>query len=246
YRSWDTFYYAEAFKLWKKGGNWDKLAVANHEEKYRFLEILCDNNHEKQSFYEVVNFYLAGTRFAVRGRYDIAVFMMYRVMERISALCIQEYGIVPDKPDYPKLNMPEDTLACDFKKICRELYPHRSGSSFVLPDKIGFMHSLILNFLKGHPVIVKNKKKTAKEVLGEFCQVSGFRNKSIFTHGTQPLSKKDYNQIHNLSRSFISDFLKYKNTDSIEDFEKRLDFHDGSLSSRLKGKPPECIIDMTP
>jgi len=177
------------------------------------LKVLKDKTHEKYFPYLSLHFLFAGIRFAERGRYDLAVFFMYRVIELVlSALAKLKYGLDPSRPDYsalPAIN--KDAYREKHKEIFGRL------PSKELPFKLGLMdQAIMLKILKEEVVVPLNLK--------DLRGITDLRNDSIFTHGLRVLGEKDYKKILRMARKLLDDYLKDKKLRVAEEFRAQFEF----------------------
>jgi CRISPR-associated protein (TIGR02710 family) len=218
YASLDSFEYEKAEK--KIEDFFDlpqRRSFPNIEQNLTFylevVRVLKDKTHEKYFPYLSLHFLFAGFRFAEQGRYDLAVFFMYRVIELVlSALAKMKYGLDPSRPDYsavPAIN----------KEAYREKHKEIFGRlpSKELPFKLGLMdQAIMLKILKEEVVAPLNLK--------DLRGITDLRNESIFTHGLSVLREADYNQIRRMARKLLDDYHTDKELAVTEKFRTQFEF----------------------
>jgi len=175
------------------------------------LPVLVNEKHSDYSPFMCLMLFFSGKRFAERKRYDVAVFLMYRVIELILSFALQEKNIDPSNPIY-------------LDEITEESYNEKLRDAFereyykkALPTKIGLMDSAIILLLLHHPVVEELDLKKLKGIIS-------LRNESIFTHGTRPLSKDDFSKIRRMAIKLLDKYLNLKSKPNTVNFENIFSF----------------------
>ncbi|MBW2059773.1 MAG: TIGR02710 family CRISPR-associated protein [Deltaproteobacteria bacterium] len=187
------------------------------EKSLRFysniLPILQDKDHEKH--YPLLSLHLlfSGFRFAKRGRYDVAVFLMYRVIELVlSALLKENYGLDPADPDYSRVTGLDKEAYNDKSREVFEKYVSRP-----LPSKIGLMdQAIMLNILEEEVSQFVDLKKLKG--------IIELRNTSIFTHGTRALEESDFNRIKRMAQKLLDSYLQAKGLGTAREYRADFEF----------------------
>jgi CRISPR-associated protein (TIGR02710 family) len=161
------------------------------------LSVLVNKEHPDYVPYCCINYYFSGDRFGERSLFDVAVFMMYRTIEMILAFTLEEIGIDPSNPIYPK----EVTMAT-FNRKLKEVF-EKDYYEKDLPRKVGLMDSAIVLSIMNHPIM-----ETLS--LNELKGMINLRNESRFTHGFRPLGSNDFSRIKRLTRKLLEKYLSLK------------------------------------
>lgn len=175
------------------------------------VTILRDKKHPDHSLYSCLNYYFSGERFAERGRFDIAVFLMYRTIEIILSVALQEIGIHPSQPVYPSWVTPDGYIE-KLKHVFEADYYEKR-----LPSKVGLMDSAIFLSMKKSPIVEELNLKELKGVIT-------VRNDSHFTHGSRALGEEDFRKIRRIARKLLEKYLSIKSSRMVKDFESMFSF----------------------
>jgi len=176
----------------------DATLLGSVQNTLDILHILVEEKHPDYSTYTCLNFFYSGECFAERKRYDVAVFLMYRVVELILSFALKESSINPSNPQYPD-GITEKSYNDKLQEVYLKEY-HRKA----LPYKIGLMDSAIILSLLYHPLVKNLDVKKLKGVIST-------RNDSNFTHGMRPLTEEDFSRIRRMSIKLLDTYLNLRN-----------------------------------
>jgi CRISPR-associated protein (TIGR02710 family) len=214
----DSFHFKEATEQIRNLFTFQSKRSFPHVEKnlefyLQFLSILENKDNEKHYPYLSLHLFFSGTRFEKRGRYDLAIFLMYRLIELIfSALLDERYEIDHSSPDYKRAPQINKEI---FNKKFSEIIGRPSHRE--LPTKLALMdQAVILNILGEKVTKILNFKKLRDAIK--------LRNNSIFAHGEAVLAEEDYKKIQRIARQLLEEFLKVKNLGMVEDFRHHFEF----------------------
>lgn len=209
YQHFDTFDFVKALQLIED--NLDRLRddskLCGQIERTRgILQILNNPEHTDYNLYTCINYYFAGERFSQRGRYDVAIFLMYRTIEMILSCTLKDLGIDPSKPNYPSW-VSHEKYQEKLKEVFQTDYYEKA-----LPNKIGLMDSAILLSINQHPIV---RELNLHELKG----IITLRNESHFTHGSRRLSQEDFRKIRRHARKLLEKYVELKGKPKINEFE---------------------------
>lgn len=175
------------------------------EKNIEFLKMLESGWKDRKNIcdkYRLTDMYMNAGRRAFQNRYDDATARLYRCMEMCSTLELEKYGIDdPAEPNYKvfadKLNMDFSQLSSNFETKMGRPLPTRLalGDQMTL---LGNINNNIVTNLYKKMAADKDKDKNNPDSLMEK------RNRSILAHGTNPISKEDYQQIESNVVSMIN------------------------------------------
>ena len=171
------------------------------------LSVLVDDKHPDYAPYCCTNCYFSGERFGERSLFDVAVFMMYRVIEMILAFTLQEFGIDSSNPIYP-----EDVTLDRFNRKLKEVF-EKDYYEKGLPKKVGLMDSAIILTMVNHPIMETISLKELKGMIS-------LRNESRFTHGFRPLGSEDFYRIRRMTRKLLEKYLSLKGKPLVSKYEE--------------------------
>jgi CRISPR-associated protein (TIGR02710 family) len=199
YDLWDRFAHKEALGKLKKGldGLKSYAAIASDqkalevtavvEENVRFLQDLSAESSDftKPSRKHVLDLLANARRRSEEGKYDDAVARLYRTLELLAQLKLQEYGIKTSSVDVTKV--PKDMVG-----ELRQRYTDPSNGRIKLPLKASYDLLLKLNDQLGEEF--KNCKGIDR--------VLDARNNSILAHGFQPVGRDIFDKLWELILQF--------------------------------------------
>ncbi len=165
-----------------------------------------------------LNFYFAAERYNSTRKFDIAVFLMYRVLESIEQVRLKKRGINPSnttKEQYEKAGLTFD----GYKRVAGAVYNNFSPPNG-LPKKIALMDGFISLAALKDGIFASMNENAVKTLLREIYGVTQLRNNSIYTHGFTPLKEEDYTKIRRVARKVLNLFLQKEVGKSFNSFEK--------------------------
>ncbi len=189
----------------------DKPRLEKVRKTSEILQALIDQKHPNHGSYMGLNLFHSGERFAERNRYDVAVFLMYRVIELVLSFSLRAKGIDVSNPTYPK-EITEARYNQKLAEIFEKEYREKT-----LPGKIGLMDSAIFLSLLHDPVVVELDIRKLKSIIN-------LRNESIFTHGTRPLCQDDYRKIRRVAIKLLDRYLNSNGKPNTVDFKDIFSF----------------------
>jgi len=195
----------------KYGHRVDKPLLEQIRKTSEILHILVNHEHPEHGPHMCLNLFYSGERFAERKRYDVAVFLMYRVIELILSSSLLGKGINPSNPTYPK-EITEEQYGQKFVDIFEKEYQKKD-----LPEKIGLMDSVIFLCLLHHPVVGELDLRKLKGIIS-------LRNESVFTHGTRPLCQEDFQKIRRMAIKLLDRYLNLRDKPNTVQFEDIFSF----------------------
>jgi CRISPR-associated protein (TIGR02710 family) len=185
-----------------------KSDIVDHElmqKNIDFLKMLESGWKDRKNIcdkYRLVDMYLNANRRAFQNRYDDATARLYRCMEMCSTIELEKYGI--DDPAEPDYKMFADRLGMDLSDISSN-FEKQMGRS--LPPRLALGDQMILlGHIKNNVVAALYEKMAASKKADKNNPDSLMekRNRSILAHGTNPISKEDYQQIESNVVSMIN------------------------------------------
>ncbi len=158
------------------------------------------------ALYELANFYFAGIRNAGNGKYDLGVFMMYRVAERYAALLLKKNHNITAGVIYASA-FHQETFE-NFKRLGKAVYGSKYHEEKQMPERVGFFDGFaLLHALNDKVEGCKDDEKTIKR-LKECERLSILRNKSIYAHGAKPLNKEDFENFQSFSKGCLFKYIQ--------------------------------------
>jgi len=229
YKSWNDFDINKAIESIKdfqeKVESRTYIIDEERKEKIlRHLGLLEDikkglENEPNYEHYVPLNFYFAAERYSSTRKFDIAVFLMYRVLESIEQVRLKSYGINPSnatKGEYEKAGLSFDK----YKSVGSAVYGNSFSPPSTLPKKIALMDGFILLAALKDEIFEGMDSGAVNTLLKEIYGVTRLRNNSIYTHGYTPLKKEDYKEIRRAARKVLNLFLQKQLGKTFNDFEK--------------------------
>jgi len=196
--AWDRFDYAVAREgLAAAAGRKEIPGVPEDvvRRQAEIVDILAGDGGEREEW-EVLNFFFAGLRFAARGRFDVGVFMMYRVMERVGELAYRGNAL--------RRKENEEGVRDAYVSFCRML--HGKADRKCIPRKKGLLDTYICLCL-GRDPFVPSDRAEQEAFLRNLKSIAELRNNSIFAHGTRPLAREDFERIRAEAEKLMNKFL---------------------------------------
>ncbi len=202
----DKFSYKNAHENLLKVKSDNEISNKHLKKLIDATNILIDKKNQLYDVYMLINFFFTGMRYAKNGKYDLAVFMMYRISERYSEIRLKEIGIKAGEIKEKEIS---DVQFEKYKNFKREIFGkrYREKDDIYKPNKVGFIESFILLFSMDHKCF---RKKKEIEYLKKVKELSELRNKSIYAHGTAPLDKNDYEKFYKFSEELFKKYLYEK------------------------------------
>ena len=224
YSCWDNLSFNEAIegfeklfkilKSWKPidkdiiGYKYEEILYKQHELIKPLKEIdLKDKNKEweyvtnKHVYIPLLfSIYTNALRRSYEGKYDVAILLLYRILELIAQVRLASYGFSVSFPDYSKLPVGGNEL---LEKMNENIKPFRNFREYVeLPrNNIALFDAYVL--MKSiEDELMKNIN------LGLIYSKVQVRNKSIFAHGFGVLSDKDFNDFHETVKKILIRFCE--------------------------------------
>ncbi len=198
-----------------------KRTIFNH---FTLLENIKKGFDDDSSyeFYVPLNFYFAAERYSGTRKFDIAVFLMYRVLESIEQVRLKKRGINPSnatRKQYEKSGLSFD----GYKRVAGAVYNNFSPSNG-LPKKIALMGGFISLAAVKDEIFAGMNEDAINALLREVYGVTQLRNNSIYTHGFTPLKEEDYTKIRRVARKVLNFFLQKEVGKTFNSFEKDFSF----------------------
>lgn len=179
----------------RKGLKTDIIDKGILEKNIDFLKMLENNWKNKKNIcdkYRLIDLYLNAGRRSLQNRHDDATARLYRCIEMCSTIELGKYGI--DDPSEPKYEVFADKLKIDMSKI-ESIYRDKGRT---IPVRLALDDQMTLLSLVNNNVIVACYKRMKEEKIEKKTECDSLmekRNRSILAHGTNPISKEDYERI---------------------------------------------------
>ncbi|HCD10501.1 MAG TPA: TIGR02710 family CRISPR-associated protein, partial [Thermoanaerobacter sp.] len=232
YSFWDRIAFNEAIdgfeKLFKILKSWkpiDKNAIA-----YKYEEILYkqhnlikplkdinlqDKGKEKDYVTDkyiytplIFSIYTNALRRHYEGKHDVAILLLYRVLELIAQVRLASYGFYVYFPDYSKLPLSEEKLLERMNENIKR-FPNFKEYKELPRNNVALFDAYVL--------IKSIDDELLKDInIGIIYSKVQLRNKSIFSHGFSILSKKDFDDFHEIIKKI---FIRFCEMEGLE-FEK--------------------------
>lgn len=170
-----------------------------------FLKMLESGWKDKKNIcdkYRLVDMYLNAGRRAFQNRYDDATARLYRCMEMCSTIELEKYGL--DDPAEPNYKVFADKLNMDLSVISSK-FEEEMGR--VLPTRLALGDQMIMLGFTSNNIVANLYKRMAAEKKADKSNPDSLmekRNRSILAHGTNPISREDYEQIESNVVSMIN------------------------------------------
>lgn len=202
YRLWDEIKLNEAYEKLKEAIN-DKFLESTRidiEQLKNNLEYFEEN---KGNFLTPAFLFSLGIFNENMYKFDIAVFLYYRTLEFILENILKnEYGIDPS-------NFNPVILKDDVKVKFYELSGYREGT-----NKIGLFKQAALILAFGNEII------NSKDELGHIERICEYRNRTIYTHGREPITEREANDFRKFVEYKLKKFLRNNKKDIDEELQK--------------------------
>ena len=232
YDNWDSFNLDEAYnniklciEVYEKedrvnfiniGINFKKLKEQK-EVLQKLLVIHNENTMVEDTFkninYLIFNMYGNALRREKQKKYEMATLLLYRVLESISQKRLYNYGIRTSKPNYEKLEISKEGLLESINILRTKMKLNKLAT---LDGKVSlFLGYSILAALEDDLIKTTNKGMEYKSL----CKINSkveIRNKSIFAHGYEFISKEKYLDFKNLVKEYIKQYCLIEMVDEKE------------------------------
>lgn len=157
------------------------------------------------SIEHLINFYASAKRMEENGRYDIGVFLLYRVLEGIAQLRLKKYDI-DTKKTYSLSQYEEKGFTAPlFLQTCKESFS-KDFELPALPPKVALLTAYIMLKMR-QDGLLKNV------ALLDIQRKTSVRNNSIFTHGHKPLNKTEYLSLEKLVKTLLERYFEIEEKD---------------------------------
>ena len=171
------------------------------KEQIEFLEVLeklhCQEKIDKEFVFEnvgylIANLYQNAIRREIKGKYEMASLLLYRILEAVEQKRLWNYGIDTECANFLKLDSNIDDLQIKVNRLRRKIKGF--GEIRNLDQKVSLMAGYILLAAIGDDII-KTKKPGLEHIrLDSLKDNVDSRNKSIFAHGYEFIDKKKYSE----------------------------------------------------
>lgn len=206
YKNFDSFNHKDALEIFDNKsfseilGN--KLQIIKNNKT---LNIITNKKHKQNKEYILASLLNNALRRSEEGKYDDAIARLYRSLELISQIKLEERGY--DSSNFDVLKLKKEISVNDFDHLHLNKPPHKDFIEISLAKGFSILKCL------GEGVGAKYKKnKAIKNSLK-------LRNKSILAHGLEPRSKEEFEELWNLTFEFAKEAFP-----SIEEFLSESEF----------------------
>ncbi len=187
--AWDRFDHPRAFNILQ-------TVQSQIVPQWRFLKRIL--GQDRASGYEMVGDLIRNAeRRASRGRYDDAVARLYRAVELLAQLRLQnEYGLDTS-------NLRVEALPEGLRPRYRERLELQAASSRDGVIRLGLWEAYALLVELDDPLgkVFQKHEKRLRDALLQ-------RNRSILAHGLSPIGEEDYRRIHEIVTGMIQEGLR--------------------------------------
>ncbi|MGF7399151.1 TIGR02710 family CRISPR-associated CARF protein [Thermoanaerobacterium thermosaccharolyticum] len=227
YRLWDCLYFNECIKEFEK--LFSILKAWRYVEKdlaaYKYYETLYNqyrlikplesiNLNDKNEEWEYItnkelyiplmfSIYTNALRRSEEGKNDVAILLLYRVLELIAQVRLAKNGFNVSLPDYSVFNIDKHELLSRMNENIKHFknfktYAELPNNSIALFDAYVILKAIEDELMEGINIgmIYSNVK---------------LRNKSIFAHGFGILSNNDFDKFHEIVRKIFIRFCDLEN-----------------------------------
>ena len=157
----------------------------------------CQEKIDKEFVFEnvgylIANLYQNAIRREIKGKYETASLLLYRILEAVEQKRLWNYGIDTECANFLKLDSNIDDLQIKVNRLRRKIKGF--GEIRNLDQKVSLMAGYILLAAIGDDII-KTKKPGLEHIrLNRLKDKVDSRNKSIFAHGYEFIDKKKYSE----------------------------------------------------
>lgn len=175
------------------------------EKKYDLLKKLLDESD--RGIYLVFHQYFLSQRYFERKKFDFAVLMLYRTLELAFSVHLdRKYKIDTNNANIDKTY---PLLLAQYNNLLEEAYQDRAVRLEKFPQKLAFMHSvIILRAFKDRLLEDYNLK--------DIRERADLRNQGFMAHGLRPNTAADYEK---MDKYFKNILLRFR-----EEYLPRVDF----------------------
>ncbi|MDP9750063.1 TIGR02710 family CRISPR-associated CARF protein [Thermoanaerobacter pentosaceus] len=228
YSCWDNLSFNEAIegfeklfkilKSWKPidkdiiGYKYEEILYKQHELIKPLKEIdLKDKNKEweyvtnKHVYIPLLfSIYTNALRRSYEGKYDVAILLLYRILELIAQVRLASYGFSVSLPDYSKLPVGGNEL---LEKMNENIKPFRKRSKNF--KNYSELPQSSISLFDAYVLLKAIEDKLVEDIeLGLIYRKVKLRNKSIFAHGFGILMEKDFNDFHETVKKILIRFCE--------------------------------------
>jgi len=174
-------------------GYMDFLKVLKHCDRtdIKFFDKIKDLDFVNHA---MINLLLQSEKCAKLKQYNIAVLILYRLLEFFSQYRLSTHNVDSDKISSEIRSSQKDK----FKELTKKIY----GSESEIPDKVALLHGMIL-LLCIEDSVVTELCGGKTEYLSHLRQQTEVRNKLWIEHGIATVNEEDYNKFKGFVNSWI-------------------------------------------
>ncbi|QSZ27582.1 TIGR02710 family CRISPR-associated protein [Aceticella autotrophica] len=153
----------------------------------------------------IFSIYANALRRGKEGKYDVAILLLYRVLELIAQVRLASYEFNVSSPDYSVFSKSEEELLSEMNENIKPFKNFREYGD--LPrSNMALFDAYVLIKAIGDKLMENIKIKLI------YFKVQ-LRNKSIFAHGFKILQDKDFNNFHEIVKRILTSFCEINDID---------------------------------
>jgi len=203
-----------------------KPCFASEDEKVqqqiKIIQSMKNFNHEpikkviedQEAIVQLIYTLLEAThRREDQGKFDMAVLLLYRILELMMQRRLWHYNLITSTPRYSQINIKGKTerdIEGEYSRLFMKIHRKKSNRKIQsLPPTISLMSGYVLLAVFKDGLISKNREG----FLYRLNKNKDLRNNSIFAHGFKTITAADYKSYEEVVQEVITNFCQIESID---------------------------------